>query len=397
MGGIAIYTGSEGGVFTVPDRIRSLKTQIWNGSSWRDIPGTDEKACRYAQLYYSFPENTTGSKIRVVIRDKGKSIIREIKLFPPHTLSEAPVSYDISGVQRTAQVVRLFAKGFKDQRPLLRCDISTRDLDLDVCASVDSLAGNFYVWLVQRNPVNYNIVLNLKDLNIQPGTPAVYEQVSADRYGEAETVKTSQGSLLTITLPAQSVGLITIPMQPTTPIRLYADQWASVRGGKWAKTPQREEPLCISLDSRQGENNRVTYLSFPVTEAMKKANRIVLGLHGSCPQGTTPFRFHVYGSGDVSWNSKTLCWDNAPGLDRQEARASEVGSKWFVAGELTLTSYPSYHYLDVTEAVKKHAGGNHLTFMLIREVREPGDDYDKGRTAMVSSQSDRLRPLLEIW
>ena len=396
LGGIAIYTGSAGGVFTAPDRIRSLKIQISDRNGWKDIPGTEETACRYAQLYYTFPEGTAGSRIRIIIRDKGKSVIREIKLFPPHTLSDAPESYDISGVQRTAQVVRLFAKGFKNQRPLLHCDISVQDPDLDICSSADSLSGNIYIWLVQRNPVNYNLVLNLKDLGIGAGTPVVYEQVSADRYGEAEILKTTEGGLLTLTLPAQSVGLLTLPMKATSPTTLFADKCISVRGGKLATIPQRSDLLGISLDSRSEENSRVTYLNFPCTEKLKTANRIVLGLHGYCPKGTKPFRFHIYCMQDGQWEEKSLSWANAPGLDPHQARATEVGSKLFVAGEMTMTSYPSYHYLDVTDVIKKHADKG-ATFMLIREVREPGDDYDKGRIATISPRDTDTPPLLELW
>ena len=59
--------------------------------------------------------------------DKGSIKVREIKLFDSESVKDIPSSYDISGIQRTGEVVRLFAKGFKNERPLLSTVKSAAD------------------------------------------------------------------------------------------------------------------------------------------------------------------------------------------------------------------------------------------------------------------------------
>jgi len=324
-------------------------------------------------------------------------MIREVKIFGPNTLSTAPESYNVSGVQRTAEVVRLFAKGFKDQRPLLSCELSVKDPDLDVCASVDSLSGNIYVWLVQRNLSDYRLDLDLSSLGIRPGTPVIYEQVGHDKYGEATILRSSANGTLSLTLPKQRVGLLTICPGSLKMKDLAADQCALVKAGAHGDQVFGSSSLAVELDARTGGNNQVSFIHFsPKQSELEQAKRIVLGVHGYCEQDTVPYRFHAYGMSGRKWQEDQIKWINAPCLDDRIALAEEVGANCFVAGELTMDSQPAYHYLDVTEVVKKHVSEG-LTFMLIREGREPGDDYDKGRMATISSRTSKHAPILQIW
>ncbi len=393
LGGIAIYTGSAGGEFTAPDRIHALKVETWDGTRWVGLK-TRETAIRYAQLYYTFPEGTNASRVRLSTADKGRAAIREVKLFGPGTLSAAVESYDVSGVQRTAEVVRLFAKGFKGARPLLGSEMSITDSDLDLCASIDSASMTAYVWLVQRNLVDDKMELDLSALGVKQGSKIVYEEVSARRYGEATPLTAGAGGKATFTLPRQSVVLLTVPLTADKVRTVKADRTAVVRGGDMAGKKLGGKELGISLDSRTGSGNRVTYLHFTLPDA-SKARRVLVGVHGSCP-GEVPFRFHVYGTAAGDWKERTLTWASAPALAPGEALVQGVGKGVFVAGELTMTSEAGYHWLDVTDAVRRHAprGG---TFILVREVREPGDDYDKGRTASVSGRGSENPPVIEIW
>jgi hypothetical protein len=397
IGGMVIYTGSANGVFTAPDRIRSIRIDRWTGSSWTPVPGASEENSRYAQLYYSLDNPVKSSRIRITTDDPGKVMIREVKIFGPHTLSTAPESYDVSGVQRTAEVVRLFAKGFKGQRPLLSCELSVEDPDLDVCASVDSLSGNIYVWLVQRNLSDYRLDLDLNSLGIRPGTSVVYEQVGHEKYGEATILTSSTDGILSLTLPKQSVGLLTICPGSLKMKNLAADQCALVKAGIHGDKVFGLSSLAVELDARTGGNNQVSFIHFsPKQSELEQAKRIVLGVHGYCEQDTVPYRFHVYFIAGSKWKGDPINWQNAPCLNDSVALAEEVGTACFVAGELTMNARPDYHYLDVTDVVKKHASKG-LSFMLIREGREPGDDYDKGRFASISSIKSKHAPILKIW
>lgn len=397
IGGMVIYTGSAGGEFTAPDRIRSIKVESWDGSVWRQIPGAMEKGIRYAQLFYTFEEPVKGSKIRITTDDPGKVIIREVKVFGPNTLSTAPDNFDISGAQRTAEVVRLFAKGFKNQRELLQCEISVNDQDLDVNASIDSETGNIYIWLVQRNIVDYQIDFDLTNIGIQPKTPVVYEIVDENHYGEAKILYSSHDGKLSLNLPKQSVVLLTITPNFTKTNHITANKTSVVKAGKMADKTFDSSSLFVELDARTAENNQVTYVHFsPQLIDLQKADRIVLGIHGYCSQDTIPFRFHVYYIDNYNWSEKSLNWNNAPCLNNHSAISEGVGQNSFIAGQLTMHNNPSYHYLDVTSIVKQHPS-EELTFMLIREGREPGDDYDKGRVACISSEASAYSPLLKVW
>jgi hypothetical protein len=65
---------------------------------------------------------------------------------------------------------------------------------------------------VQRDGFDYNLKINLADLNISAGNPVIAQTVSPNLYGEAAEVSTvSNDKNVNITLPAQSVVLLTIP------------------------------------------------------------------------------------------------------------------------------------------------------------------------------------------
>ena len=119
LGAAVVYTGSEYGVYTGPDRVKNFRLQYWEGTGWKDIEETIENNARYTQSFFLFKTPVTSSRIRFIATDKGSIKVREIKLFDEESVKNIPESYDISGIQRTGQVVRLFAKGFKDERPLL--------------------------------------------------------------------------------------------------------------------------------------------------------------------------------------------------------------------------------------------------------------------------------------
>ncbi len=112
LGAAVIYTGSEYGVYTGPDRVKNFRLQYWEGTGWKDIEETIEENARYTQSFFLFKTPVTSSRIRFIATDKGSIKVREIKLFDEESVKNIPESYDISGIQRTGQVVRLFCKRF---------------------------------------------------------------------------------------------------------------------------------------------------------------------------------------------------------------------------------------------------------------------------------------------
>lgn len=93
--------------------MKNFSLQYWDGTAWTDIKETMEKNARYAQSFFLFDTPVTTSKVRFVSTDKGSIKVREIKLFDSESVKDIPSSYDISGIQRTGEVVRLFAKDLR--------------------------------------------------------------------------------------------------------------------------------------------------------------------------------------------------------------------------------------------------------------------------------------------
>lgn len=110
LGAAVVYTGSEYGVYTGPDRVKNFRLQYWEGTGWKDIEETIENNARYTQSFFLFKTPVTSSRIRFIATDKGSIKVREIKLFDEESVKNIPESYDISGIQRTGQVVRLLQK-----------------------------------------------------------------------------------------------------------------------------------------------------------------------------------------------------------------------------------------------------------------------------------------------
>lgn len=400
LGSAVVYTGSSGGIYTGPDRVKNFTLQYENNGAWKDIPGATEKECRYTQVFSIFKDPVHTRKIRFVSTDKGSLKVREIKVFAADDGPSDVPDYNISGIQRTGQVVRLFAKGFKDERPLLETRVSVTDSDLDSYTSYDAQSGNYYIWLVQRGLSDYHLSINLEALSIVTGTPIVAETVSPSHYGEVTAmVPLASDKTVPFTLPAQSVVLLTIPSGKLKKHELPAAQGATVFGGDVpGMKKQKDQPLSVQLDAGQPNNNKVTYLHFDLSAAdLQQARQVVFQVHGkTADEDDRPFRLHVYGIPSGPWEGKQLTWNNALLLDEREALIKEVGRKAFVAGELAFTSEGAYHALDVTNLVKKHAG-NGMTFVLIRETRQLGDDEDKGRQVHISPVESTIPPRMMIW
>lgn len=128
------------------------------------------------------------------------------------------------------------------------------------------------------------------------------------------------------------------------------------------------------MNSATPTENAIALVGFKAPKnRVARASRILLRLHGAS-NGDRPFRFHVYGSGLPLGKRPT-----AERLELDPARPGvrNAGNSWFVAGETALTQEQGERMLDVTELVKRHTDG-FITFALLRELREPGDDYDKG-------------------
>ena len=398
IGSAVVYTGSASGVYTTPDRVRNFSLQYLNNNEWSDIPGFVETGNKYAQVFKIFNEPITTGKVRFISNDTGAVKVREIKLFAAGGPEKARISYDIGGIQRTGEVVRLFAKGFKDEHPLYETTPSVKDNNLDALTSFDEKTGNYYMWLVQRGQYNDKLNLDLSALDIVAGTPITAETVSPNFYGEVtQLINSPADKKIVFTLTPQTVVLLTIPKENLARSTVIASADATVSGGKnSSENYGSEKQLSISLDASKPENNKVAYISFPVQNETANAQRIILTVNGKVDKGTNPYRLHVYAIPSVKWEQGRVNWKTAPLLDDKEALIVEVGQKSFVAGEIAFNTKQQDHKLDVTEVLKAH-GGKGITFVFVRETIQLGDNEDKGREVNINSLESVNKPKLELW
>ncbi len=398
LGSAIVYSGSAGGVYTSTDRIRNYRLQYHTDNEWKDIPGTTEKNNKYAQLYRKFTQPVETSRVRFISSDPGVLKIREIKMFG---LNDGPAetdNFDVAGIQRTGEVVRLFAKGFKEERPLFTTSVNTNDGNLDAMTSYDDKTGNYYIWLVQRGTYQDNISLDLSSLNVQSGATVTAESVGPQAYGEVTGIyKTGPSKELNFIIPSQSVMLLTIPSGNLSRELVKASADATVSAGRNSTQNYGSmEDLKISLDASKPENNHAGVILFENSKNTAPLSRAILKVNGYNMTDTANMRFHVYAVPSASWNEKTVNWTNTPYLDSKEALVTSVGKNVFVAGELAMNNIRKDHYLDVTDLMKNHPAKAY-TFILVRETRQMGDDEDKGRLISVSSKEGRDSPQLELW
>ena len=399
IGSAVVYTGSASGIYTAPDRSKNFKLQYLSGNEWKDIPGTAEKEAKYAQLFIVFSSPVQTAKVRFVSSDKGALKLREIKIFGASDGPSVAPDYNVSGIQRTGEVVRLFAKGFKNQRPLLQTAASVNDAGLDGYTSYDSASGNYYVWLVQRGAFRYNLNINLKGLNLPAYATATAETVSGNYYGEATQLLPLNGSKeVRLTLSPLSVALLTIPSNAVKAQKLIANEDATVQVGRLAAAANASaKNLSVALNAAAPKQNKAVYIHFNLsTLKSAETRRVLLQLNGYTDKPAAPYRLHVYAIPSSTWKAQNLAWENAPFLDAKEAIIKEVGTKAFVAGEIAFTAKAQDHHLDVTALIKSHPATDY-TFVVIRETRQLGDDEDKGRQVFINSSESDHKPTLLFW
>lgn len=398
IGSLSIYSGSSYGVYTGPDRIKNFEVQYFADNQWKAFTGGKVKDNKYVRYFISLKNPVNASKIRFVSTDDGIIKIREIKVFVESDKNFKADDYDVAGLHRTAEVVRLFATGFKEERSLLKTTTTTDASKFDHYTSYDEKSGNYYMWLVQRDGFDYKLDINLTDLNVGEGTPVTAQTVSPNFYGEAQQLSIiSANKSVSITLPAQSVVLLTIPsgkglVKQTLTV---ANDATLSAGANSIKNYGKSKTLEVALNAAEPVKNKVTYLSFNLNPETKNAVQVLLAVNGKASTDTT-FRIHVYAIPSQTFDENKITWATAALLDKTEALVTQVATKAFVVGELSFDGTTKTHYLDVTDVIKKHQSENYI-FVLVRETRHAGDDEDKNRTISIQSKESNEPAKLIYW
>lgn len=398
LGGSVIYTGGEYGVYTAPDRVKNLRLQYLYGDKWLDIEETIEKDTKYAQVLTFFKNEIKTSKVRLIVKDKGKIKVREIKLFDYESLKEIPESFDISGIQRTGEVVRLFAKGFKDEKPLLRTCKSVNDSNVDVITSFDDSNGSYYIWLVQRNKKSVNVELALDSLKVLSNNIVFAEEVSNRNFGNIVWMrKLDANKRINFILPEQSVTLLTVPLSDKYYTKLTPVADTTVSAGKNSnKNYGSKKKLYVEMNASNKDKNRVSYIKFNLNNIdVTNMKGAALKVHGKTNSDSI-YRIHVYSTDNCEWQEKGINWNSAPFLNKDFVYINDVGKNVRIAGEVAFDSTSDYRQVDVSEIIK-NMNGDEITFIFIREVRQLGDDYDNDNYLCIDSKETDYSPELILW
>lgn len=311
-------------------------------------------------------------------------------------------SYDVHGVSKAGEMNRLFAKGFRGDRPRLR---ATADDGRTVVATRDAPARCYYLWLPRpygapAGQVSLNLATLPLSVGIDSGATAgpvepaqvIVEEVSPVQSGGIVAVApVPDDHRVTLDQPANSVWLVTVAL-PSPVSTVSASAAVTVAPNEYT-----DAELAVSLDTSGTQPSQVSYLAFPLPPgAARSAMRTRLEVQGSTTDGA-PLTFHVYALTDTSWATTPFTWQTAPYLDGSAVRPIGVGATVFPAGQLTALGAPAAARLDVTDAVR-HATQNAVGFMLIREPQRDGDTADNGRRAVFASRraSHPLTPRLVI-
>lgn len=391
LGSAVVYTGSASGEYTAPDRVRNFKLQYDDGNGWKDIPGASEKDNKYAQVFITFNAPVKTSQVRFVTTDKGSVKVREIKLFAANDGPSNEPNYNVSGIQRTGEVVRLFAKGFKDERPLIQTISSVNDAGLDAYTSFDAKSNRYYIWLVQRGNFDYDLSIDFSKLNIAAGSVITAETVGPDQYGELTSVQLLPASKkITYKLKPQSVVLLTISKDKLRKSIVDKSE-AFALGYANGKPLKKTSSLIVNTDLANKAGD-VSYIDFNISQQKPAtAQQVILKVNGNTDKNGEPYRFHVYGYG----TNEPPGPDKSPMPEVYDGYVLHVGTLVSVAGELAFTNQSADHFLDVTDMVKKH-NSKYMRFILIREVRQLGDDADKAHQVNINSSGSN-KPELIFW
>ena len=191
--------------------------------------------------------------------------------------------------------------------------------------------------------------------------------------------------------------LLTIPIRMNALNTLVAVDDAVVKNGRNDKKSfGKAKMMNVEMNASQINRNQVSYVKFDLSGVdRQKINAAIFQVYGNSTIGH-PYRFHVYALDNNNWNENTLNWKNAPNLEKKQIRITDVGTTAHVAGEIVVDKTAAYHQLDVTELLR-NCREQEITFVLIREVRQLGDDSDNGKSSLFGTKESKNGPILSIW
>jgi hypothetical protein len=323
-----------------------------------------------------------------------------------HYVDNDGAPYNIGGVTKGGEVVRLFAKGFAGANELFNVPAASGSgsTDLRLVASRNAEEDRYYLFSANEATSARPLTVNLSSWGIEPGSRVIVQEVSADRHGEVSHVLTVPQNR-TISLPgsgqaAQSVLLFSIPQfQPAYNVTLGATDDAMVKAGANASGNYGGSPNLYAKNEPVNPAARnVSFVKFN-TGAIPASSieQAVLQVHGLNAGSESQVLAHVYGLTNDAWDESTITWNNAPNLADSNGTALDDISENFIEGIGTSASFVGHFTgvamdrdmaIDVTSFLRDHPD-QEVTFLIAREVRFDGENVDDDLTSLQLASKER--------
>jgi len=317
---------------------------------------------------------------------------------------------------RSAEVYRLFNKGFAPGRELLTHTLGGEGADnLAVLVSRDPATGFIHIFSANESGSAVPFEIDLSALNLPEGNHAVIEDVSQRRTGIVRSVeRIDQGRLTPGNQPGQTVWLIQIQPDPERhdgaddgPLALPVAADLMVRDGDHANTSFANAPFAYARhDSGSADGRAATFLRFDLPADWDPDDLLIALLAvpvRTANGGSGTIHAHLYGMDDHAWDAESLTWNTAPNLRQNAPLGDEIrhrviegaGESAHILAQITGGGSWTTRQIDVTKYLRRQ--GEHASFLLTQDPRwdidinvdsvpASWDDLERGDT-----QPDGLR------
>ena len=308
---------------------------------------------------------------------------------------------DIGDSTKNAEVMRLFAEGFQNERRLCKTSVRCPDLNYRAHAADAPEAGLYYLWMVQPNSSeDYPVSLDLSRLGVSPGGRVMIKEISDSHFGEVvQNLAIPQTRTLAMVQPRDSVWLASITRNPPQVERLLPSDDAEVIQGPAARNCGNQPVMSVQQGAAQGANH-ISFLKFDLGgRNPQNLTRALLQVHGRVSGGQgEPFTILAYGVEDDRWSESGITAMNAPAVYRTVSAVKTIGLNSRPVAHMTFSATQGTCAVDVTDYVREHPDG-HVTFVLIKEKKTPADDFGKYTATLDTKECPDAsrRPCLELW
>lgn len=370
-------------------------------SSWTEIPESVVASNSVNTRSGNLESPITARYVRFTATTSNAQSVKVRDIF----LSSDYGYFDIGGPLKSAEVTRLFAEGFKDQRDLYRTTASVAyDPDYKASTSYDPGAGRYYIWIPQTSDrVDYRTTIDLSNLNVPAGTLVNIREVSAARFGEVVYhAKLDETKTVTFIQPKQSVWLVTVQkINAPDDVRITPSDDAHVTIGSNKEINYGSQAtMTVRQSTTVKDHNGAAYFKFPLRgHKPEELKSVLLSVYGKLDETSSAdsLNVYVYGLDDNRWDEQTITAANAPKLNRDAGYVDASGVDATPVGVMTFTKSGGYSTLNITDYARKQSG-NKLSFIMVKEKRNILEDNDADLVLVSSKEGDPAeKPYLEIW